>query len=99
MAGHSDSESDQDALEVEMQAVVGGDDAEDPPLPEIETAVQASRRNNRRARVEDDEDEERDRRHPSQRVTNPLESSSTNLLSTGKRVIQSLFDKENSKQE
>ncbi|KAJ2913374.1 hypothetical protein MD484_g7051, partial [Candolleomyces efflorescens] len=77
MAGHSDSESDQDALEVEMQAVVGGDDAEDPPLPEIETAVQASRRNNRRARVEDDEDEERDRRHPSQRVTNPLESSST----------------------
>ncbi|RXW22125.1 hypothetical protein EST38_g3749 [Candolleomyces aberdarensis] len=77
MAVHSDSESDRDALEVEMQAVVAGDDIEDPPLPEIETAVPASRPNNRRARVEDDEDEERDRRHPSHRLTNPIASSST----------------------
>lgn len=33
--------------------------------------------NNRRARVDDDHDEERDRRHPSQRINNPVASAPT----------------------
>ncbi|KAG5638743.1 hypothetical protein H0H81_010553 [Sphagnurus paluster] len=77
----SDSSDDEDAQEVEMQAVQDDDNdsawtdesgsaSSLPPLEPI-----SAPRPNRRARVEDDEDEDRDRRHPSQRVGNPINAN------------------------
>ena len=75
-----DDESDRDANEVEMQAVQDDDNdstwTDDEDMPALEPigghASAAPRRTNRRARVDDDEDDERDRRHPSQRVADTM---------------------------
>jgi Ring finger domain len=77
-----DDESDRDANEVEMQAVQDDDNDsswtdEDEDMPTLEpingtSTPAATRRTNRRARVEDDQDDERDRRHPSQRVADTM---------------------------
>ncbi|RDB14621.1 hypothetical protein Hypma_016441 [Hypsizygus marmoreus] len=73
-----DSDSDRDADEVEMQAVQDDHDPawtdEDIEMPGLEPIGTSTPRGaNRRARVDDDEDDERDRRHPSQRVGNPID--------------------------
>lgn len=76
-----DSESDRDANEVEMQAV---DDDHDSAWTDEDTSqmhgieTNVPRGINRRARVEDDEDEERDRRHPSHRVGDAVNDQSIN---------------------
>ncbi|KIL66808.1 hypothetical protein M378DRAFT_350288 [Amanita muscaria Koide BX008] len=72
-------QSSVDELEVLIQAVDGGQNTPGPgtsnepspavsPFPTPPAFQPSMRSNNRRARVEDDEDEERDRRHPSQRI-------------------------------
>ena len=91
-----DDESDRDANEVEMQTVHDDDNDsswtdEDEGMPALEPingslAPTAQRRTNRRARVEDDQDDERDRRHPSQRVADTMsinEPPPSNASSTG----------------
>ena len=87
-----DSESSRDAHEVEMQTVNYrslSDHAVPNPSPTSHTALDQPAVNNRRARVEGDGDEDRDRRHPSQRIGNSANaassagpSSSTPLLSS-----------------
>ena len=75
-----DSESDQDAREVEMQTVNHrslSEHAVPNPARTSHTSSGQPAVNNRRARVEDDEDEDRDRRHPSQRIGNSANASSS----------------------
>jgi hypothetical protein len=77
-----DDESDRDANEVQMQAVQDDDNDsawtdEDEDMPSLEringdSAPTGQTRANRRPRVEDDQDDERDRRHPSQRVADTM---------------------------
>ncbi|KNZ72022.1 Choline dehydrogenase [Termitomyces sp. J132] len=64
---HNSDEEEDEEEEVVMQTVNddGGEDI--PPLEPIQS------NRNRRPRVEDDEDSERDRRHPSQRINQPLD--------------------------
>ncbi|KAH9480695.1 hypothetical protein JR316_0007295 [Psilocybe cubensis] len=91
----SESESDRDANEVEMQAVDQNDedawiDVDTPPnapssssTPRPSLYSTTSRpTGNRRARVEDDQDEERDRRHPSQRVSSSTRNNSSATFSS-----------------
>ncbi|KAG2009593.1 hypothetical protein CC2G_012508 [Coprinopsis cinerea AmutBmut pab1-1] len=81
----SDSDVENDVHEVEMHTLV-----DDPPLPEITpagsvpapTPTTSVPRPNRRARVEDDEDDERDRRHPSERISTPLASNGQSTASS-----------------
>ncbi|KAG6849049.1 hypothetical protein H0H93_011774 [Arthromyces matolae] len=70
-----EEEEEEEEAEVMMHAVDDDDDSEwsdeSDDIPALE-AIPPRLNHNRRARVEDDEDEERDRRHPSQRVRLPL---------------------------
>ena len=68
----SDNDSNDDRInEVEMQTV-------DDVLPASTSQPSLlARNNNRRARVDDDEDAERDRRHPSERINTRAASSTT----------------------
>lgn len=82
----SDSEdSDRDANEVQMQALDDDGDAAwtdedvDSDMPGLEPIGSLPRVNNRRQRVEDDGDEERDRRHPSQRIGSANDNETTSL--------------------
>lgn len=83
----SDSEdSDRDANEVQMQALDDDGDAAwtdeddlDSDMPGLEPIGSSPRVNNRRQRVEDDGDEERDRRHPSQRIGSANDNETTSL--------------------
>lgn len=83
----SDSEdSDRDANEVQMHALDDDGDAAwtdeddvDSDMPGLEPIGSPPRANNRRARVEDDGDEERDRRHPSQRIGSAIDNETTSL--------------------
>ncbi|KAK0206481.1 hypothetical protein DFS33DRAFT_592234 [Desarmillaria ectypa] len=71
----SDTSMDADELEVQLQAIsdeqVSESGLQPPPQPPTSPntpAASPSRSSTRRARVETDEDQDRDRRHPSQRV-------------------------------
>lgn len=89
VSGSSDSDSedsDRDANEVQMQALDDDGDAAwtdeddvDSDMPGLEPIDSLPRVNNRRPRVEDDGDEERDRRHPSQRIGSANDNETTSL--------------------
>ncbi|KAG6816188.1 hypothetical protein H0H87_008015 [Tephrocybe sp. NHM501043] len=78
----ADSESDEEeANEVLMQAVDddNGSTWTDESASMGVPALEPIQRSNRRARVDEDEDEGRDRRHPSERISNPLNNVATTL--------------------